>query len=71
MTVGRPPAKYHQCRHGYKPGDEVWTPLRRKAILTRYRVADEKWDARYVRTDGSKSNELDETTLDPAKLVRG
>ena len=31
---------------------------------------DEKWGARYVRIDGSKSNELDETTLDPAKLVR-
>ena len=68
--MARPPAQYSHCRFGFRPGDPVWTPLRRKAVLTKYRISDERWDARYLAKDGSPGGEGEETTLDPAKLVR-
>ena len=62
MTTIRQP----KCKHGFRAGDIVWTPLRRRAQLTRYRM-DEHWDARYLAAiDGSKQ---DETILDP-KLIK-
>lgn len=34
------------AKGGFRRGDIVWTPLRRKAALTEYRD-DGRWDAKY------------------------
>lgn len=63
MTLYRDEPK---CRQGFRKGDVVWTPLRRRAVLTKYR-ADERWDARYVNAiDGQMA---EETVLVPASLT--
>jgi hypothetical protein len=55
-----------RCRYGFEKGDLVWTPLRRRAILTKFRATDGRWDARYVNAiDGQMA---EETILAPANL---
>jgi hypothetical protein len=64
MTIYRHPPK---DGNGFRPGDVVWTPLRRRAVLTRFREQDLKWDAHYIAAiDGS---ETEATVLDPRFLT--
>lgn len=55
-----------KCRFGFRPQDVVWTPLRRRAILTRYREPDQRWDAKYIAAATGETTE--DTVLDPQFL---
>ena len=55
MTMHREEPK---CRYGFRKGDVVLTPLRRRAVLTMYHDGSEKWSGRYVNAiDGQMAEE--------------
>lgn len=63
MTIYRALPK---CMFGFRQGDVVMTPTHRRAVLTRYRDDDARWNARYVTAiDGGLG---EETILHPKFL---
>jgi len=51
---------------GFRAEQIVWTPLRRRAVLRRYREDEGKWDADYIQAIDGKA--IEPTLLNPKHI---